>query len=222
MSHETPTVKAQKRERIGTRYAQRLRKAGRLPAVIYGHKQEPFHVSVEEKEILTHLHHGIHVMNMEVEGGEKQTCLVKDIQFGYLGDNVIHLDLARVNLDEEVHVNVHLHFVGEPKDAKIPGAIVSHPLNDLEVICKVSAIPDEIRVDLSEMEQSITVGDLELPPSVRTEVDPETTVAMISYVAEEEAEGEEAEVGEEVAEPEVISEAKDEEGEGDTAEKSES
>jgi large subunit ribosomal protein L25 len=210
MSHETPTIKAQMRDRIGSRYAQRLRKAGRLPAVIYGHKQDPVHVSVEEKEILIHLHHGVHVMNMEVEGGEKQTCLVKAIQFGYLGDNVIHLDLTRVDLDEEVTVNVHLHFTGEPKGAKQPGAIVSHPLNDLEVICKVSAIPDEIRVDLSEMEQSITVGELVLPEGVRTEVDPETTVATITYIAEEEAEGEEAEVGEEMAEPEVITEAKDE------------
>lgn len=221
MSHDTPTVKAQKRERIGSRYAKRLRSSGRLPAVIYGHKQDPVHVSVEEKEILTHLHHGIHVMNMEVEDGEKQTCLVKDIQFGYLGDNVIHLDLARVDLDEEVHVNVVLHFVGEPKGAKEPGAMVSHPVNDLEVICKVSAIPEEIRVDISQMEQSITVADIELPAGVRTEVDPETTLAMISYVAEEEAEGEEVEVGEGDVEPEVISEAKDDD-EGESEEKEES
>ena len=58
-------------------------------------------MSVNEKEILTHLHHGAHVFNVEIEGSNAETCLVKDLQFGYLGDNVIHVDLTRVNLDEE-------------------------------------------------------------------------------------------------------------------------
>lgn len=210
MSHETPTVTAELRDRLGTRYAQRLRKEGRLPAVIYGHGAAPVAVSVDEKEVLQHLHHGAHVMNMEVKDGEKQTCLVKDIQFGYLGDNVIHLDLARVDLDEEVTVHIHLHFVGEPKAAKVPGAVVSHPLSELEVICKVSEIPDEIKVDLSKLEDVLTVGELSLPPGVRTEVDPETPLAQISFIAEEVEAGEEAEISEEMAEPEVITEAREE------------
>ncbi|TVQ50882.1 MAG: 50S ribosomal protein L25 [Phycisphaerales bacterium] len=212
MSHEAPTVTAQLREKTGSRYAHRLRKNGHLPAVIYGHKTDPVSISVDEKVVLGYLHEGMHVFNMEVEGGEKQTCLVKDIQFGYLGDNVIHLDLTRVDLDEEVTVNVGIHFVGEPKAAKVPGAVVSHPLNELEVICKVSAIPDQILVDVSDMVEVYTVGDIELPAGVRTDIDPETPVATITYIAEEEAEGEEVEVGDEAAEPEVISAKDDEDG----------
>lgn len=213
MSHETPTVTAEFRDRLGTRYAQRLRKQGRLPAVIYGHGADPVAISVDEKEVITHLHHGAHVMNMEVKGGEKQTCLVKDIQFGYLGDNVIHLDLTRVDLDEEVTVNIHLHFVGEPKAAKEPGAVIGHPLTELEIICKVSEIPDEIKVDLSNLEDAITVGELTLPAGVRTEIDPDTPVAQITFVAEEADAGEAAEIGGDEAEPEVISEARDEDSE---------
>ena len=94
--HDTPTISATSRERTGTRYSQRLRKQGRLPAVIYGHKKTPISVSVDEKEILTLLHSGAHVLEVKVEGGSKETCLVKDLQFGYLGDNVIHVDFARV------------------------------------------------------------------------------------------------------------------------------
>jgi large subunit ribosomal protein L25 len=210
MSHETPTVAARLRDRIGTRYAQRLRKEGRLPCVIYGHKADPVHVSVDEKEVLTHLHHGAHVLNINVENGEHQTCLIKDLQFGYLGDNVVHIDLARVDLDEEVTVHVALKFVGSPKMPA--GAVLSHPLSELEVICKVTDIPDEIKVDLTPMGEVFTVADIVLPPGVRTELDPGTLVSHLSFVAETE-EGEAAEV-EGAAEPEVITEAKaEEEGE---------
>ena len=212
MSHETPTVEAQMRDRTGTRYAQRLRSAGHLPAVIYGHKEDPVAVSVNAKEILLHLHHGAHVLEIKVDGGKSETCLVKDLQFGYLGDNVIHVDLARVNLDEEVNVQVHIHFVGEPEAAKQPGAILSHDLTELEVICKVNAIPEEIRVDQSSMESSLSVGEIELPAGVRSAVDDDTLVAHISFVQEVDS-GEEAEVGEGEAEPEVITEAKEDSSE---------
>jgi len=209
MSTETPTVEAQLRDRTGTRYARRLRNAGLLPAVIYGHKEDPVPVSVNAKEMLRHLHHGAHVLEVKLDGGKTETCLVKDLQFGYLGDNVIHIDLTRVNLDEEVHVQVHLHFVGEPVATKEPGAILAHDLTELEVICKVNAIPDDIRVDQSQMESSLTVGEIELPPGVRAAVDPDTLIAHISFVQELET-GEEADVTEEGgAEPEVISESKE-------------
>lgn len=211
MTQDTPTISAQQRDRVGSRYAQRLRKEGRLPAVIYGHKEDPIPVSVDAKEILTHLRYGGHVLNIAIDGNSTQTCLVKDIQFGYLGDNVIHIDFARVNLDEEVTVNVTLHFIGEPQLLSTAGAVLSHPMTELEIICRVDAIPDEIRVDLSEMEQALHVSDIKLPPGVRTEVDPALPIAQITLVQEEEAEGEAAEVAAEGAEPEVITESKDQE-----------
>lgn len=210
MNHETPTISAERRERVGSRYAHRLRKEGKLPGVIYGHQADPVPVSVDEKEVLTILKHGAHVMNVNVAGDRAQTCLVKDIQFGYLGDNVIHIDFARVDLDEEVTVNVTLHFVGEPQLLKTPGAVMSHPMTELEVKCRVDAIPDEIRVDLSEMDQAFHVEDIKLPDGVRTDVDPSTPVAQIAVVRDEEAEGEAVDVGEGGAEPEVITETKEE------------
>lgn len=209
MSHETPVITAAVRERTGSRYAQRLRQEGRLPAVVYGHKTDPVHISVDEKSVLYHLHHGAHVFKVQIDGSDEETCLVKDLQFGYLGDNVIHIDFARVNLDDEVHVNVHLEFVGEPESAKKPGAILSHDLTELEVICKVGDIPESIPVDLTDMQQSFNVGELTLPTGLQAAADPETPVAHISFVHAEEAVGEEVEVEGEAAEPEVITEAKD-------------
>ncbi len=219
---KTPSITATTRERTGSRYAQRLRKQGRLPAVIYGHRTDPVSISVDEKEMLTHLKHGTHVLSLNVEGGSKETCLVKELQFGYLGDNVIHVDFARVELDEEVHVHVHLNFVGEPASARKTGAILSHDLTELEVICRVNEIPDEIKVDLNLMGEAtvLTVSEVQLPPGLRATTDPGTPVAHISFVHKEEAVGEEVEVVPGAEEPEVITEAKSDEaesGEGGTA-----
>ena len=215
MKHETPKIEAERREKVGSVYAQRLRKAGRLPAVIYGHKQDPVAVSVDEKEILAHLNHGTHVLDIAVKGSGSETVLVKDLQFGYLGDNVLHVDFARVDLEEEVTVLVNLAFVGSSQAAAQAGAILSHDITSLEVICRVNAIPEEIQVDLTLMGEGtlITVGDIELPTGVRAAVQPDKAVSHISFVKkEEEAVGEEAEVAPDGEEPEVITEAKPEDG----------
>lgn len=212
MKHETPTLSATTRERVGSRYAQRLRKTGKLPGVIYGHKANPVSIVVDEKETLTVLKHGAHVVNIAVEGSKPETCLIKDLQYGYLGDNVIHVDFARVDLNEEVEVNVHLKFVGVPESAKKPGSILTHPMTELEVICRVMDIPGEIKIDLSKMDEVFTVGEIQLPPNVRTKVSTHQIVAQVTFVAEEVvATAEAAEVGAAGAEPEVITEKKAEE-----------
>ncbi len=209
MAHETPVITAERRERIGSRYCQRLRKQGKLPAIIYGHGIDPLPVQLNAKEVLHHLHHGQHVMNVDVAGAT-ETCLVKDLQFGWMGDDVIHIDFARVDLNEEVTVRVHLKFYGAPIEATKPGSVLTHDITELEVICKVKDIPGEIRVDLSKMGNVFHVGEITLPPGLRTELDPETVVAHISFVFEEAvAVGEAAAVAVEgAAEPEVIAETK--------------
>lgn len=210
MSKDQIIIVAEPRTRTGTRYAQRLRNAGRLPAVIYGQKAEPRHVSVDELELLGHLQEGARVVSVEVDGSS-DTCLVKDLQFGYLGDNVIHVDFARVDLHQVVKVNVPIATVGTPKMASETGAMLEIVRSEVEVECRVSDIPSEIRVDLSQMEEAVTVGELDLPPNVKVLLEPEKHIAHITFVKEEEAEGEEAEVDADGAEPEIIGEKKDEE-----------
>ncbi len=217
MTHETPRIEAERREKVGTTYARRLRKAGRLPAVIYGHKKDPVAVSVDEKQMLIILHQGAHVLDMDMVGGATETVLVKDLQFGFLGDNVVHIDFARVDLEEEVTVQVNIVFVGQPHAAAQAGSILGHDQTSLEVICRVNAIPEEIKADLALMGEGtlLTVGDLTLPPGVRAAAEPDTPVSHITFVKkEEEAVGEEVEVVADGEEPEVITEAKPEDGPG--------
>lgn len=213
MAHKTPTLPAEKRDRLGTRYARRLRDAGRLPAVVYGHQTDPVAIHLDHGDMVDKLEHGAHLFNIDIAGAGTETCLVKDLQFGWLGDNVIHVDLLRVDLNEEVTVNVALEFKGDPESAKKPGAVLTHDLTDLEVICTADSIPSEIMVHLGDMEDTFTVGEIELPPGVRTEIDPETPVAHIAFVEELEEPEEVEVIGEE--EPEVISEDRQEEDAGE-------
>ena len=161
MAKEVPTIEATMRDRLGSRYSKRLRAAGRLPAVLYGHGSEPLAVHVDHKITLHALKKGQHVISLEIAGKGAETCLVKDLQFGFLGDDVIHMDLARVNLDEVVTVTVSFEFYGAPDAAKKSGVVIVNELNDIEVSCKVRDIPEHIRIDLTTMHNdTFTAADL--------------------------------------------------------------
>ncbi len=179
MSNENPTITAMQRDRVGTRYSRRLRQEGKLPAVIYGHGSDPMSIAVDSKETLAILHHGAHVLNIAIDGGSTETCLVKDLQFGYLGDDVVHVDFARVNLDETVQVLVRLEIVGEVGGTKAGNAIMITDLNDIEVSCAVRSIPEFIRVDLGDFEDSVNVGELTLPEGVTAVTSAETSVIRL-------------------------------------------
>ena len=177
MSHETPIIAAQQRDRRGSRYSQRLRKSGRLPAVVYGHGSDPLSISVDQKETLRHLSEGNHVFNVVIDGGSEETCLVKDLQFGYLGDDVIHIDFARVDLDEKVRVNMTLDYHGVPTGAKKGGSIVVHDLAELEIECTVRNMPDTLRIDLEHFDEIVHVSDLTLPEGVEA-ITPGNTLVL--------------------------------------------
>jgi large subunit ribosomal protein L25 len=211
MSKETPVLVAKKRDKLGTRYTRRLRAAGELPANLYGHGSEPLPISLNEHATLYALKKGAHVLALKFEDGATDTVLVKDLQFGYLGDNVIHMDLARVNLDEVVTVKVHLSFVGQPEAAKKPGAIIVYDMPDIELSCKVRDIPEEIKTDLSQLAgEALTVGMLKLPAGVTPVAGKEETILRIQIMKEEAAAGEAAAPAAGAA-PEVLT-AKKEEG----------
>jgi len=212
MSKETPVLVAKKRDKLGSRFAQRLRAAGELPANLFVAGSAPMPISLNEHATIYALKKGAHVLALKFEDGATDTVLVKDLQFGYLGDNVIHIDLARVNLDEIVTVKVHLSFVGTPDVAKKPGAIIIHDMPQIEVSCKVRDIPEEIKIDLSHMGETLTVGQLKLPAGITAVSDADAAVIRVQIVKEEAAAvGEAATVDAKTGTPEVLT-AKKEEG----------
>ena len=180
MSQETPTLEAQTRTKLGSRYAIRLREEGKLPAVVYGHKQDPVHVSVDARELRDILVHGAHLIEVKVDG-KAEPCLIKDVQYDYLDTTPVHVDLARVDLNEEIEIELEVEFVGEPDALKEAGAMLSTPHTSVTVSCKANAIPESLTCDINELglEDSIYVNDLKLPAGITLATDANFLLAQI-------------------------------------------
>jgi len=204
---QIPKIAVEAREHVGSRYAARLRKDGRLPAVIYGHKQDPIHVAADAKEVSDLLHLNAHVLEV-VLGDKAEACLVKDVQWDHLGTTIIHLDLTRVDLTETVEVEVEVEFFGDAVGLKSPGTVLDHPYSVVAVKCLVSEIPESIRMNVAalDIDDTLTVADLELPSGVTCTMSEDTVLAAVRRlaVAEEVEEEAEAVTEDESAEPEVI------------------
>ncbi len=211
---QTAQVTAKPRNELGSRANKRLRDAGMLPGVIYGHKEAVVPVTLPKKEVVGHLAHGTHLFEVGLDG-KKETVLVKEVQYDHLGLEVMHVDFARVSLDEEVDVTVPLELKGEPKGEK-DGGVLQQIVNELDLRCKVTDIPDVIRHDVSEMALNdvIHISDLKLPANVKALQDADLVVAKVEEVQEEvAAPAVEAAEGE----PEVIGKKPEEGAEGAAA-----
>lgn len=215
MAHDIPSISVEPRDRTGTRYAERLRKTGQLPAVIYGHQKDPVHVALNAKRLTELVYDNAHLLQIQIDNAT-ESCLIKDVQWDYLGKSIIHVDLARVDLSETVEVEIGIELVGEPAGLKEDGAFLDNPVTEISIECRADSIPELIQVDVSGLgvDQAITVADLKLPEGVKCTMDPETTICQVT-IAEEEAEPTEGAA--EGAEPEVIGK-KPEEGDAAAAE----
>src|SRR6476659_760374 len=111
---QTAQVTAKQRSELGSRANKRLRDAGMLPGVIYGHKEAVVPVTLPKKEVVNHLNHGAHLFDLAIDG-KSEKVLVKEVQYDHLGNQVIHIDFTRVSLDEKVEVTIPVELKGTPK-----------------------------------------------------------------------------------------------------------
>lgn len=211
MHEQAPTLSATVRDRVGSRYAKRIRETGGLPAVVYGHKKEPVPVRLDAHQASKYISKGEKVFSMDLDGAQ-QFVLLKDIGYDYLGTNIIHADFARVNLDERVDTRAHLKFVGEAKGLKKPGAVLMHPVSEIELNCLVTNLPDMIEVDVSQMDVGDTLyaSDIVMPvDTIELLTDADTVIAQVIMIKEEEESAEAATV-DDAAQPEVLTAKKEE------------
>ncbi len=215
-------LQATVRERLGSRYSRRVRDAGGLPAIVYGHGETPLPIQVDAHSTIREFHKGHKLFQLEVEGVKadgEQYVLLKDLQYDHLGTNIVHCDFARVDLNERVETRVALHYIGDAKGLGSAGAIMMHPLEVLEIECLITNMPEHIDVDVSGMDVGdiLHASDVKLPlDTMVLMTDPEAIIAQIVVQAEAEAEGEEAEVGATGAEPEVVGKKTDDDSHGDS------
>lgn len=212
------TLAAETREQVGKGASRLLRREGRVPAVIYGNKQEPLSIHVEEKALMRLLMTG-HFMNSVVmieAGGQQVRTLPKDVAFDAVTERPTHVDFLRIGAHTTVHVNVPVVFTDEddcPGIAKM-GGVLNVTRHELELVCDAAEIPGEISISLKGLDvgASIHISDVKLPKGVEPAIaDRDFAIATIvpptvPTVAEDEADAA------------IAEEAAAEAAEGDTAE----
>ncbi|MHB0946086.1 MAG: 50S ribosomal protein L25 [Sedimentisphaerales bacterium] len=211
-------LKAETRNEVGTKCAAKLRSQKKIPAIVYGHKQQPTAIAIDQHAFAEGLHHGHRLFDVDIDG-KTEKLLIKSVQHDYLGSTIIHADFLRVDLSEKVKVEVPVNYKGVPAGKQEGGILESH-LDKLEVECAVVEIPATIDVSVKAMKvgESIFAKDVVLPAGVKLLTNPETLLIACFVPVAAPAE-EAAETGEEPTSPEVITERKPKEGEEESEDK---
>ena len=166
----------------GTRPSRRLRRTGRVPAVVYGMGENAITVSVDRADLRGALSTdaGLNALiTLEVDG-DRQLSIVKDLQRHPVRRDVLHVDFLRIDPDEEVEVDVPLVLVGEAKKVTQASGMVDQVMHQVPLRAKPSDIPTEVTADVSDLEvgSSLRVSDIELPAGVTPAGDPDSTFAV--------------------------------------------
>jgi len=182
---ETLTLPAEARERAGKGASRALRRDGRTPCVIYGGKEEPTLIHVEQKELVKQLNTG-HFMNSIVNieiGGKTVRTLPKDVAFHPVTDRPTHVDFLRMTGDSKVEVQVPVVFVNEDASPGLKkGGVLNIVRHELELLCPNADIPEEIKVDVTgkDIGDSIHISDVTLPKGVTSVItDRDFTIATL-------------------------------------------
>jgi large subunit ribosomal protein L25 len=221
---EATTLTAEMRRETGKRPAGRLRREGRIPAVVYGLDTDAQSVTVSSRELQHILTGGAGantLITLRVDGSE-QLALAREIQRHPVRGDLLHVDFVRVRADQAVTADVPLHLLGEAEGVSM-GGMLEQALFSLTIEALPGDIPNAIEHDISalEMGDQLRVGELALPAGVTTQVDAEELVAQVvaPRVAEEEAApAEGAEEGAEGAEGEPAAAAEEGGGQAESGE----
>ncbi|RYD94086.1 MAG: 50S ribosomal protein L25/general stress protein Ctc [Sphingomonadales bacterium] len=199
---EVLDLSAETRDRAGKGASRAMRREGRVPAVIYGDKQEPIAIHLEEKVIMKMLHTG-HFFNSVVMldvAGKKIRTLPKDVQFHPVTDRPLHADFLRIGEHSKVTVNIPVHFTDEDLSPGIKrGGVLNIVIHDLGLVCDAAEIPDEISISLKGLDvgENIHLSQITLPKGATAVDHTDITIAtIVAPSALKSSEGGEAEDGE--------------------------
>ena len=217
------TLSAKKRSTVGKGVARKLRAAGEVPAVIYGHGREPQPLALNTfnlEKMLGKVSYRTTVVELDVEGAVSRT-LIREIQRHPFKRAILHVDFQELVAGEKVTVQVPLVFVGTPEGVRAGGGILETAMRELTITVDPADIPNHIDVDVTPLTigHSIHVSDLLLPAGIAVLDEPNATVCLVAVPkAVVEPTPEEAAATTAAAEPEVIRKAKADEEEAEGAE----
>lgn len=214
-------LEAELREGKGRAKAKDLRDSGYLPSVVYFHGKDALSIKVSKSALLKLVHQhrlGSSIVNIKIKDDKKakgRPCLIKEIQYDPVHEDIIHIDFNEISLTEAIKVNVPIETKGEAVGVKQEGGSLEFILWEVEVECLPTNIPKNIQVDVTALKlgEAIHIKDIVFPSGVKPSNDP---MAIVLHVAApmKEVEPTEAVEGETKQEPEVIKEKKEVAGEG--------
>jgi large subunit ribosomal protein L25 len=208
------SLSAEARTETGKGVARKLRSAGRVPAVVYGHARQPQALSLQTRELeklLSSISTGSTVVELTLGGATTKT-LIREVQRHPFKKQILHVDFQELVAGEKVTVEIPLVFVGTPEGVRLSGALLEQILHSIEVLVDPANIPNHIDVDVTNlaMGHSLHVNELSLPAGLEVLTEQDATVCAVvaprAVVEETPAEGVEV-----VAEPELIRKPKEEE-----------
>jgi len=204
-----PLIEAKKRVPGGKNVNLRLRKAGMMPAVLYGRGSDPVAISVDPEMLVEILYSDSGqntIFSVSVDGGELTNAMVKQYQLDPVRGNLIHADFMQIAMDRRLQVSVNVELTGEAEGVKL-GGLMDFVTRSIEIECLPADIPDSIKVDVSHLQVNDYVRVKNIAPDPRVEIltDPEVVIVTIVPPVKE---AEPVEAPAEVAEPEVIKKGK--------------
>lgn len=189
----TMTIKAATRQLAGAGALRNLRRAGRIPGIVYGKSElSPIPVSVESKELQSVLRSHSHaVVNLEISGYGKRNVLLSEVQRDPLSGEVRHVDFHRISMKEAIRTLVPLEVSG-PAAGEKEGGMLQTVVYELEIECMPAQLPDSIVVDVTGMQigDTLVVADVKLPDGVKTTADEDTVIAAVLAPQKETSEAE--------------------------------
>ena len=196
-------LSATSRTEKGKGAAKRLRREGKLPAVVYGHKTAPIALTIDSKQLLKLIVEGKSehkLFGLSIEGNGtpvEKTVMIKELQIDPLKRNFLHVDFFEVAMDEEITLSLVIKLVGDAPGVEM-GGMLQQVRREIEIKCLPSQIPDTVEIDVSALNigDSVHLNDIQLPEGVKVLDDADLTIVTVlaptveKEVAPEEAEGE--------------------------------
>lgn len=201
------------RESTGKGPNRRLRRSGKIPAVLYGHKSKNVAIEVDPKEIFKILHSQSGentIFELVVPGRDKINCMIKEYQLEPVSHELLHADLYEVAMDEALEVDVPLMVKGEAYGVKTEGGLLDIVHREIHVECLPGDIPEHIEVDVTDLKigDLLRVRDLQVSDKIKILDDPESVVVAVEHPRAEELPAAVVAAPEVEAEPEVIKKGK--------------
>lgn len=171
----------------GTSASRRLRRTGKVPGIVYGSTDTPVSIELDHNDLFHALRkEAFHasILDLEIDGAAASSVLLRDVQMHPFKQQVLHIDFQRVAADTKIHVRVPLHFINAEVSpaVKLSANVISHVMNDIEVICLPKDLPEFIEIDLGALEAqgAVHVSDLKLSEGVSVTPHAEEVVATAS------------------------------------------